>query len=241
MEIMRTSPSRSIQCLSALCSVVITASAFAVGGSTLQNIAVLSVDQGTPTSDYRLASRAIGTSADKSGAALLSDNPSVGYTVANGTTTIVVSLPKIQTIDSVSFFNSGAKGRVTVATSNAKLPATSPRWRQVAREDLGNDTVNAALGPNEAKYIRITFEVTGPGQISALGVYSPPGTYALLATDAPRTNNVESDSKTVADAKDAKDLGDKEIPAEGPAEGPPPNLPDPPPFTFTPVLVPTSP
>lgn len=52
-----------------------------------------------------------------------------------------------------------------------------------------------------------------------------------------------SDSKDIADSKDISDS--KDIPAEGPveppAEGPPPSLPGPPPFTFIPQLVPTSP
>jgi hypothetical protein len=244
MEIMRTTTSRFANYLTLACCLIGTASAFAAGGSSLQNIAVLSIDHGTSTSpgDYHLAAQT--TPSDLSGAALVSDNPSIGYTVSNGTTTVLIALPKIQTIDTVSFFNRGAKGRFTVATSNVKLPAASPRWKQITRQELSDEAVKAALGPNEAKYIRVTFDVNEPGQISALGVYSPSnnGTYALLAPEAGRSNEVESDGKNVADAKDMSK--DKEIPAEGaesPAEGPPPGLPDPPPFTFIPVLVPTSP
>jgi hypothetical protein len=42
--------------------------------------------------------------------------------------------------------------------------------------------------------------------------------------------------------KDFKDLGDaKDMPAEAPAEGPASPLPEPPPFVFTPIVLPASP
>jgi hypothetical protein len=236
MEIMRTTSPRFTVYLTAAACLTASATAFAAGQSTLQNIAVLSVANTEQGAAYQLAART-----DAAGASLLSDNPAVGYAVVNGPTTVLVALPKITTIDAVSFLNRGAKGQVSIATSNVKLSANSPRWRQVARQALSGSTVKAMLGPNEAKYVRITFDVTEPGQISALGVYSPSnaGTYALLA------RAVESDGKTVGDGKDLADSKDaKDIPAEGeesPAEGPAPGLPDPPPFTFVPQLVPTSP
>jgi hypothetical protein len=57
-------------------------------------------------------------------------------------------------------------------------------------------------------------------------------------------NSIVSDGKE-SDGKDVKDFDSgkeaKEMPEEGPAEGPPPSLPDPPPFVFVPEVVPTSP
>jgi hypothetical protein len=51
------------------------------------------------------------------------------------------------------------------------------------------------------------------------------------------------DPKDVADSKDVSDNKDipEVVPPAPPAEGPPPSLPNPPPFTFIPQLVPTSP
>lgn len=182
---------------------------------------------------------------------LVSADPSTaaqttGYAVSAGTTTVVVSLPKIESIGSLSFMNKGAAGRVTIFASPTKLSAKSNRWEQIGSQALTGGAVKALVRPNEARYIKLTFEVNAPGEISRLGVFATStiasrkaNAYALLAADS---EGVESDGKSVVDGKD---LGEsKDIPSEGdeaPAEGPPPGLPDPPPFTFVPVLVPTSP
>src|SRR5205814_2735028 len=63
-------------------------------------------------------------------------------------------------------------GDVMVATSNARLPETSSQWHTVAKEELSSRNLQAALGPGEAKYIRLTFNVTKSGRIAGFGVYS---------------------------------------------------------------------
>jgi hypothetical protein len=65
----------------------------------------------------------------------------------------------------------------------------------------------------------------------------------LLASNRDFSNaQTTVDSKDVADSKDVSD--NKDIPEEGPpqppAEGPPPSLPNQPPFTFIPQLLPQS-
>ena len=107
-------------------------------------------------------------------AALLCDDPTVGYALPTGATTLLVSLPKIENIGSIAFLNKGAKGTCTVATSSAKLPATSPQWRSVFERELTFDNVQANIGPSEAKYVRLTFNITEPGRIAGFGVYSSP-------------------------------------------------------------------
>jgi len=107
-------------------------------------------------------------------AALLCDDPTVGYPLSNGNTRLLISLSKIENIDKISFRNSGAKGEVTVATSSAKLPADSAQWHQVMRQQLTSNVVTANVGPSDAKYVRLTFNVTEPGRIAGLGVYSVP-------------------------------------------------------------------
>jgi hypothetical protein len=168
------------------------------------------------------------------------DQTAGGYQLASGTTTLIISLSKIESLDNVAFLNRGTKGEINVSISNTKLSANSPRWRQIAQQSLADQKVKAVVGPNEAKYVKLTFKVSEPGSISSLGVYAPP---TLAANTSLSSALVESDGKTVQDGKDAKDLGEsKDIPAEeAPAEGPPPGLPDPPPFTFVPQIVPTSP
>jgi hypothetical protein len=87
---------------------------------------------------------------------------------------LLISLSKIENIDKISFRNSGAKGEVTVATSSAKLPADSAHWHQVMRQQLTSNVVTANVGPSDAKYVKLTFNVTEPGRIAGLGVYSVP-------------------------------------------------------------------
>lgn len=107
-------------------------------------------------------------------AALLCDDPTVGYSLSKGTTTILVSLPKIENVGSLAFLNQGAKGSLTIATSSAKLPANSPQWHQIMEQPLGSNLVKSDIGPGEAKYIRLTFNVSEAGRIAGFGVYSSP-------------------------------------------------------------------
>ena len=107
-------------------------------------------------------------------AALLCDDPTVGYALANGKTTLLVSLSKIENIDAVAFLNNGAKGEVAIATSSAKLPAESAQWHEVSRTEIASDFTQSKIGPSDAKYLRLTFDLTAPGRIAGFGVYSTP-------------------------------------------------------------------
>jgi hypothetical protein len=107
-------------------------------------------------------------------AALLCDDPTTGYKLANGASTILVSLPSIENVQSVSFLNDGASGDVSIATSNAKLPADSPQWHAAEKQALGTGAFTAKVGPSEAKYVKVSFNVTKPGRIAAFGVYATP-------------------------------------------------------------------
>jgi hypothetical protein len=123
-------------------------------------------------------------------AALLCDDPTTGYALSSGKTTLLISLSKIENIDSVSFLNNGAKGEVTVAVSSAKLPASSAQWHKVATQELDSAVVKAEVGPSDAKYVRLTFDVTEPGRIASLGVYSTP---AVSDFTAPRPRYMTPD------------------------------------------------
>lgn len=71
-----------------------------------------------------------------------------------------------------------------------------------------------------------------------------PNSENLIAANRDFSSDTTADSKDVADSKDigdSKDIPEEGPPVEPPAEGPPPSLPNPPPFTFIPQLVPTSP
>lgn len=107
-------------------------------------------------------------------AALLCEDPTVGYALPAGRTTLLVSLPQIENLGSISFENTGARGDVTVATSNARLPENSPQWRTALEQPLSTNAIQAAVHPGEAKYVRITFNITEPGRIYGFGIYPTP-------------------------------------------------------------------
>lgn len=105
-------------------------------------------------------------------AALLCDDPTVGYALATGASTVLISLPKVEHVGRISFSNSGANGTVSIATANAKLAAKSPQWHLVGEQKLSSKTVSAELAGSEAKYVRLSFNVTEQGRIASLGVFS---------------------------------------------------------------------
>ncbi|HEY2614834.1 MAG TPA: hypothetical protein VGI42_03935 [Chthoniobacterales bacterium] len=129
--------------------------------------------QSKPISSLQISSSSEDQNAAE--AALLCDDPTVGYKLSSGLTTLLVSLPKIENIETVSFLNTGARGEVTIAVASAKLPADSPQWRTAVHEQLSEEGIKAKIGPGEAKYVKVTFNVTQPGRIAGFGVYSPAG------------------------------------------------------------------
>ena len=167
--------------------------------------------------------------------ALISDHPTIGYTLPDGSSEIVLSLSKIQNFDAISFLNDGTTGTVTICTSNSKLAAASQQWHQIAKQDLTAKVTKTNVGPTEAKYVKFTFNVAKAGKIAQLAVYSRAN--LTVANTA-----LAGGSQGSVDGKDAKDFGGgkeaKEVAEGPPEEGPPPNLPDPPPFVFVPELSP---
>lgn len=173
-------------------------------GVVLQKVPPLTVEQAPAYPEnlarYYLGARveAVPTSSsaaskaeDRNGAeaALLCSDPTVGYALAEGSKTLLISLSKIENIDTISFLNRDVKGDVTISTSNAKLPSESPQWRTVSKQELSADAVKAKVGPSEAKYVKLTFNVTQPGRIASLGVYSVP-TVAAFTMPRARKHDV---------------------------------------------------
>src|SRR5207249_2469156 len=165
--------------------------------------------------------------------ALISDHPTFGYALGEGSNELVLSLSKIQNFDVISFLNDGATGTVMISTSNSKLAAASSQWHQVSKQDLTAKVTKINVGPTEAKYIKFTFNVANSGKIAQLAVYS--NVKLTIANTA-----LAGGSEGAVDGKDAKDFGGgkeaKEVAEGPPAEGPPPTLPDPPPFVFVPQI-----
>lgn len=120
-------------------------------------------------------------------AALLCDDPTIGYRLPAGQSTVLVSLPNIENVQSVAFLNDGAQGEVAISISNADLPDSSPEWHQLGKSAMSNGAVTTKIGASEAKYVKLTFNVTQPGRIAAFGVYAAP---ALSDFTMPRPRKV---------------------------------------------------
>lgn len=138
-----------------------------------------------------------GDDRNTSEAALLCDDPTTGYRLPAGNSTILVSLANIESIESISLLNDGAKGDLTIALSNADVPANSPEWRKVDTRSLTDGAVTARVGPGEAKYVRLTFNVTQPGRVAAFGVYATPAV-SDFTMPRPRKVSFESQSSSFA-------------------------------------------
>ena len=107
------------------------------------------------------------------------------------------------------------------------------QWHQIAKQDLAAKVTKINVGPTEAKYVKFTFNIANSGKIAQLAVYS--NAKLTIANTA-----LAGGSEGAVDGKDAKDFGGgkeaKEVAEGPPEEGPPPNLPEPPPFVFVPIL-----
>jgi hypothetical protein len=149
--------------------------------------------QSSSLSALRLSSN--GQDQNTSEAALLCDDPTTGYQLPAGASSILVSLSNIENIQSVSFLNDGAQGDFTIATSNADVPANSPEWRSVEKGAMSPGAVAARIGPGEAKYVKLSFNITHPGRIAAFGVYATP---ALSDFTMPRPRKVSFEKNSAS-------------------------------------------
>jgi hypothetical protein len=229
MEIMSAHSSRFYRIGAIACSVLLVAG--------LQSFA-----QQSPAYAHNFARFSAGARVDDNLAqiALISDHPTFGYTLPDGTSELVLSLSKIENFDLITFANRDSVGTVSVSTSNSRLAVGSSQWHQVAQQRLAPDVTKIKVGPTEAKYVKFTFRVVKSGRIADLGVFSTAIPNLMVANTALAGGSVGG-----TDGKDAKDFGDgkdakeaKEVAEGPPGEGPPPTLPDPPPFVFVPQVSP---
>src|SRR5437899_244260 len=177
----------------------------------LQKVPLLTVAQ-APNYPQNLARLDLGAQiesdvpADASSAVpFLSGGPVSGYALKTGPTRLLISLVKIENIDSIAFLNSEAKGTVTIALASAKLSPESPQWHDARQEELSSGLISARIGPAEAKYVRLTFNVGSPGRIGSLGIYSAA---AVSDFTMPRARKIAAASSADAMAKANYNLAD---------------------------------
>jgi len=112
---------------------------------------------------------------NSSATSLLFDDDTLNYPLMEGDTTFVVSFPRISILDRFTFVNenAAAKGEMKIAVSNYRLPANSRKWIEVnaGTSFAGKRLFDLSLAGTEARYVRLTFHVTKPGSIAAVGLY----------------------------------------------------------------------
>ncbi len=113
---------------------------------------------------------------NRSAQGLISDDASLSYPLASGTTSMIVSLRKIDVLSRLNFINYGTEGKLVISASSVKLPFDSADWRPIAKGEkfAGNLVVGCDLGSLEARYLKIDFVTQTPGRISGLGVFGLP-------------------------------------------------------------------
>ena len=183
----------SLRCVFACCLAVALATARSDAELVLQKVPSLTVAD-APRYPQNLAQLDLGArlmaepNANLSAALLAADPISVSP-LEKGVTTLLISLPQIENVDTVSFSNEGSDGSVAIATASANLSPGSPQWHNGERRAISNGLMSFRVGPTEAKYIRLVFYVRNAGRIGNFGVYS-----AAPVSDftAPRSRKIPS-------------------------------------------------
>src|SRR5438105_12764335 len=115
------------------------------------------------------------TNKNSSASELLFDDDTLNYPLAEGKTTFVVSFPRISTLDRFTFVNenAAAEGEMKIAVSNYRLPANSRKWIEIngGTSFAGKRLFDLSLAGTEARYVRLTFDVTKAGNMATVGLY----------------------------------------------------------------------
>lgn len=122
--------------------------------------------------------------------ATIKDDDSISCPLREGQTVFIIAFPKIALLDRLTFVNENAAacGELSIAVSNDRLAADSPSWTTVdgaipfARKRL----FNLSMIGVEAKYVKLSFCVRKPGEISTPVAKSSEGfRFGYISFDAP--------------------------------------------------------
>ena len=142
------------------------------------------------TSDGRVAAVPNATENNCSAAALIMEDNTLSCPLQAGETIFIISFPRASLLDRFTFLNenAAAEGEMTIAVSNYRLPAHSPKWLDVngSTAFTRKRLFNLSLAGVEARYVKLSFKVHRPGRIAALGLYGQKS----LETFAARQGNV---------------------------------------------------
>lgn len=125
---------------------------------------------------------------DENAAALITDDATLSYALAKGETTFIITFPGTSSLDRFSFVNENAtaEGELTIAVSNYRLPASSPKWSTVNRSlaFTRKRLFAVSMVGVEARYLKLSFHVSKGGRIAALGLYGPESLHTFAERNA---------------------------------------------------------
>ena len=104
---------------------------------------------------------------------LIGQDATAAYSLPAGTTSMILTLPKIEIVNHFDFVTGGAAGKVTVSVSSTKLPFDSADWREVTGAQVfsGSQLIPCDLGSVEARYVKISFDASSAGKISGFNLF----------------------------------------------------------------------
>jgi hypothetical protein len=187
---------------------------------------------------------------------------SFGFSAEDSSPIAVIDLGKVSTVRRLSAIYSARAGAIDFyvlqslpgvagenSPSSLKLDDnTLAKMKPVASaiDDGTQGRASVDFPATSGRYVMLRWSPASHADtaftVAEIAAFSPSRGNLLASNRNFSSAQTTVDSKDVADSKDISDS--KDIPEEGPpappAEGPPPSLPNQPPFTFIPQLVPTS-
>ena len=113
---------------------------------------------------------------NRSADSLLVEDPTIGFPLQAGESSVVIQLPEIEILQSLAFANEGGAGRVSVSTAITRNAVEEGRWQDAsfAAFDEEKRSVSVELSGIDAKYVRITWNTSAPGRIHNFGIFGEP-------------------------------------------------------------------
>ncbi len=110
---------------------------------------------------------------NKAEIALLADDPTIGYPLVTGSTTVVYTMREISIVRRLQFLNLNVRGTIAVYSSTEKLDYDDPAWKPlVTKTPIGQKTATEfRLPATEAQFLRVDFQVEREGRIAGFAVF----------------------------------------------------------------------
>ncbi len=120
-------------------------------------------------------------SRSNTGMTLISDDESISTPLLPGKTSYIISLPQTYPLDLFNFQNYKCAGKFSIFLSKNDLDFNSPDWRPAGQIiTFAKDHVyESHFTMADARYVKVTFDVSIPGEIRAFGLFGTAKNYGL--------------------------------------------------------------